>query len=137
MDPFKPYGNLRGFIYSISDNAVYIDASMTVFLPVGTTLSSRNAEYDPATHAAIKKYDHARAAQIAPYYFVDNFRIEIIPNVAVPYTPNDHSGFKQALAATFASSYSVTFIVNTVNNDPDTGGSSTNTLTSGSTISIL
>lgn len=137
MDPFKPYGNLRGFIYSISDNAVYIDASVTVFLPAGTTLSSRNAVYNSATHAAVKKYDHARAAQIAPYYFVDNFWIEIISNVAVPYTPNDQAGFKQALAATFAGSYSVTFIVNTVNNDPDTGGSSTNTLTSGSSISII
>ena len=138
MDPFKPYGTLRGYIYSIQDNALYIDASVTVLMPAGETLASRNAVYNPATHSASRMYDHVRSlGQLAHYNYTDNFRVEIIKPVTVPYTPNDQSGFITSLRQTMASSYAVTCVVNTVNNDASTGGSSTNTIENGGTISIL
>ena len=138
MDPYKPYGTLRGFIYSVDENVLYLDASVTVLLPAGETLSSRNAVYDPSTHTASKKYDHVRSgSQLAPYHYVDNFRVGIVDPVAIPYTPNNQAGFIASLQATLANLYSVSFIVNPVNNDPNTGGSSTNTIDNGGSISII
>jgi len=138
MEFYKPFQRLPYYVYDQHANNVGIKSSVTVYLAAGESLASQNAVYTASTNSAVKQYNHSRnASQIAPYSYMDDSLIEIISKVGIQYDPMNEQAFKNALRATFASSYIITAIVNDKPGIPDTGGQVTNTISQSGDIVII